>query len=208
MADTPRGPRPTVSRPIAALLAATWLATCALLVVAAVAPARMHEDGWSRHRLDIVNMPYGDCSDEDTCTIHPTVELPSGDLERVRLVIAHESELLPSAHFRTGGTLELWLHDDPDRHPRSSQPTSAAGEDVSWWALFAAGLLTALGILVTFRARRAHDPGHAGHVADHVAVRVLPLLVLVVALALFAWSREHSIPRHDPRLPEPPAPTS
>lgn len=198
MADTPRGPRPTVTRRVAAAIALAWACVAVLLVAAAVVPTTAVEDGWERQRLELVEVPWGSC-DGDTCKLRPTVRMPSGDARSVPLVITADEERLPSNHFREGGSLLLWVHDD--ELPRSTRPVTAAGTIAAWSLLGGALVLAAAAILLTRRASRLHHPARAGHVADHLALRVAPALVLLLAVGLLAWTLDRTTPRHDPRLP-------
>jgi hypothetical protein len=202
MADTPRGPRPTVSRRTAALLAVAWVLVLALLAGAATVSLQARESGWTRARLQIVELPYGECHGD--CTIKPTVELPDGTTTSITLIVDAEEEQLPSQHFRADGSLLLWLKGDET--PRARQPVTTTGTVVAWSLLAAAVLLAAAALAAARRAPKLHADGRAGHAWDHLCVRVLPVITLVATLLLASWYNDHVMRRYEPILP--PNPTA
>jgi hypothetical protein len=200
MADTPRGPRPTITRGVAWTLVVGWLAVAGLCLAATLLERSSLEPGWERERVRITKLPYGDC-DDGTCTIYPTVELPDGSVERVRLTVSHPDELLPSNHFAEQGTILLWLQDG--RQPTSLRPIEASARNTSQWLVRVAGFVAAMLVALAIRASRRHHARRAGHVFDHVAVFAMPLAVLVLAITVAVLHSHWRTPVHEPTKPAP-----
>jgi hypothetical protein len=195
MADTPRGPRPTVDRSTARWLTIGWLVVLALMLVAAIAPRVMSEAGWSQQRVTIVRIPIGECSNH-ACTIRPLVRLHDGSTRHVTLRVVRDDERPPSAHLNSGGTLLLWVkHGESPRALRPIRSGAHTIVNVARWLiiLLAAALFTA-----GRRAPRVHAHGRAGHVADHVARWVLAVIVGTIGILLLVSHQHFRTPHYEP----------